>query len=75
MRDKSVETLLYNDPFLHSGHIYPLLLRNPTLPRPPPPPKKYIEKKYRVKSEIFGLMSCIVSSRQRRTFLMTMCMS
>ena len=61
MRDKSVETLLYNDPFLHSGHIYPLLLRTPTLPHPPR--TKNIEMKYRVKSEIFGLMSFIVSSR------------
>ena len=62
MRDKSVETLVYNDPFLHSGHIYPLLLHTPTLPHSPPPTKN-IEMKYRVKSEIFGLMSFIVSSR------------
>ena len=35
MRDKSVETLPYNGPFLHSGHTYPLPLPLST-PTPSP---------------------------------------
>ena len=30
MRDKSVDTLPYNGPFLHSGYTYPLPLSTPT---------------------------------------------
>ena len=38
MRDKSVETLPLNGPFLHSGYTYPLPLSTPT----PSPPKSML---------------------------------